>query len=148
MRSKGMTLDRFYDWFIPLSDALAHAHEQGVTHRDLKPANIMTREDGTPKILDFGLARIVQTSDPLDSDAPTPTMDDATKKGTFPGTPAYTSPEQASMQEVDHRTDIFSFGSVMYEALTGKRAGCRGTWNGDWAWSAYELPIRTRIFRQ
>ena len=80
-----MTLDRFYDWFIPLSDALAHAHEQGVTHRDLKPANIMIREDGTPKILDFGSARIVQTSDPLDSDAPTLTMNVATKKGTFLG---------------------------------------------------------------
>jgi serine/threonine-protein kinase len=63
-----LPLDKFYEWFIPLADALAHAHEQGVTHRDLKPANIMIREDGIPKILDFGLARIAQDpSDGLDS---------------------------------------------------------------------------------
>ena len=64
----GLPLDTFYEWFIPLADALAHAHEQGVTHRDLKPTNIMIREVGTPKILNFGLAGIAQDqSDGLDS---------------------------------------------------------------------------------
>jgi eukaryotic-like serine/threonine-protein kinase len=124
--SGGLDTDQFFEWFIPLSDALAHAHEHGRVHRDLKPANIMIRQDGTPIILDFGLARIEQSESPeLDSNAPTKTMKDATPSLTqgksFLGTPAYMSPEQIEGKQVDARTDIFSLGVVMYEALIGQR---------------------------
>jgi eukaryotic-like serine/threonine-protein kinase len=124
--SYGLDTDQFFEWFIPLSDALSHAHELGRVHRDLKPANIMIRQDGTPIILDFGLARIEQSESPeLDSNAPTKTMKDAppslTQGKSFLGTPAYMSPEQIEGKVVDARTDLFSFGVVMYEAVTGQR---------------------------
>ena len=133
--SDGMALDQFFTTFTPLADALAHAHGHGRIHRDLKPANIMIAEDGTPKILDFGLARIVQegaTSQSIDSDAPTITMKPGeplpempppsiTQSRAFMGTPAYMSPEQIETRQVDARTDLFSLGIVMYESLTGQR---------------------------
>jgi eukaryotic-like serine/threonine-protein kinase len=125
----GMDLDAFFATFIPLADALAHAHEQGRVHRDIKPGNIMIAKDGTPKILDFGLARIMPAEESSDPEAPTMTMkaDDIDPSAMHDGprimgTPQYMSPEQAEGRELDHRTDIFSFGVVMYEALTGKKA--------------------------
>ena len=129
----GMELDAFFETFIPLADALALAHEQGRVHRDIKPGNIMVAKDGTPKILDFGLARIVPQiiETQIDSEVPTQTMK-AKDPGSDPsamnpgpklmGTPQYMSPEQAEQEETDHRTDIFSLGVVMYEALTGRKA--------------------------
>ena len=133
--SDGMDLDTFFATFIPLADALSHAHGHGRIHRDLKPGNIMITEDGTPKILDFGLARIARPESDLvefDSDAPTLTMkpgeplpetppSSITQGRAFMGTPAYMSPEQIETKQVDHRTDLFSLGIVMYEALTGQR---------------------------
>jgi eukaryotic-like serine/threonine-protein kinase len=123
--SEGMELDDFFPVFIPLADALAHAHDNGRIHRDIKPGNIMLTHDGTPKILDFGLARIDQEGDVLESDTPTMTMEEMppslTQGRSFLGTPAYMSPEQIEGTKVDARTDIFSFGVVMYEALTGQR---------------------------
>ena len=130
--SSGLDLDRFLDWFLLLTDALAHAHEQGLVHRDLKPANIMVRKDGTPKILDFGLARIVALGEHaagMDSEAPTKNVEprdpnappSLTAAGALLGTPAYMSPEQVEGKRVDARTDLFSMGVVMYEALTGQR---------------------------
>jgi eukaryotic-like serine/threonine-protein kinase len=126
----GMDLDAFFATFIPLADALAQAHDQGRVHRDIKPGNIMIAKDGTPKILDFGLARILpQEEDVLDTEAPTKTMKVAEPDPSamhdgprLMGTPQYMSPEQAEGRELDHRTDIFSFGVVMYEALTGRKA--------------------------
>ena len=129
----GMELEAFFDIFIPLADALSHAHSQGRIHRDLKPANIMILADGTPKILDFGLARIIDpdaveaySDTDLGEDDATQTMKDGvpslTRGGQLIGTPQYMSPEQAERKDTDARTDIFSFGLVMYEALTGQRA--------------------------
>ena len=103
-----------------IADAVESAHEQGVIHRDLKPANIKVRSDGTVKVLDFGLARAAAGSSE-DQDAPTITAV-ATKEGAVMGTAAYMSPEQARGRQVDRRTDIWAFGCVLFEMLSGRRA--------------------------
>ncbi|MBI4747452.1 MAG: serine/threonine-protein kinase [Acidobacteria bacterium] len=110
----GLELDRFFELAIPLADALAHAHEKGVIHRDIKPGNIVVTEAGQPKILDFGLARISYQGTTV------PNEPSLTPEGFVMGTPGYMSPEQAKGERADHRSDIFSFGVVMYELLTGR----------------------------
>ena len=109
----------------PIADGLAKAHEAGIVHRDLKPENLMVSRDGFAKILDFGLAKLVGE---IDARA---TLETATEKGTRPGsvvgTVGYMSPEQASGGQADSRSDQFSFGLVLYEMLTGKRAFQRPT---------------------
>ncbi len=108
-----------------IAEALEAAHEQGIIHRDLKPANVKVKADGTVKVLDFGLAKALQ-SDLSDLDAansPTMTMTAAaTKLGVIMGTAAYMSPEQAKGRQVDKRADIWAFGVVLYEMLTGRQA--------------------------
>ena len=136
---EGPTLaDRVAQGPIPLEDALPIArqiaetleavHEQGIIYRDLKPANIKLRPDGTVKVLDFGLAKAFQpdASDPNVAASPTisPTAA-ATQTGMVIGTAVYMSPEQAKGKVVDKRADIWAFGCVLYEMLTGARVVCR-----------------------
>ncbi len=107
-------LDLFYQWFVPLTDALAHAHEHGVIHRDIKPGNIMLTAAGTPKLLDFGLARI--NREEVDASAVGPSW----SVGAAMGTPTYMSPEQAKGEPVGSASDLFSLGVICYEFLCGQ----------------------------
>jgi len=115
---KGLKLGDILKYSTQISDALAAAHAAGIIHRDLKPGNIMVTESGLVKVLDFGLAKLAAESGPL---ALTQTAKQ-TEEGTIVGTIAYMSPEQAEGKKVDARSDIFSFGSVLYEMMTGERA--------------------------
>jgi serine/threonine protein kinase len=107
-----------------IADALEEAHEKGIVHRDLKPGNIKIKPDGAVKVLDFGLATVAvaQASRPVDNQANSPTLTmAATQAGMILGTAGYMSPEQARGKQVDKRADIWAFGVVLFELLTGKR---------------------------
>jgi serine/threonine protein kinase/tetratricopeptide (TPR) repeat protein len=114
----GMDLDRLFGITVPLADALSAAHETGITHRDLKPANIMVTPEGRVKVLDFGLAKLAEDPTPPSEDEPTQGL---TREGLVVGTVPYMSPEQVQGDTVDHRTDIFSLGVLIYEMATGDR---------------------------
>ncbi|MCI0559585.1 MAG: serine/threonine protein kinase, partial [Nitrososphaera sp.] len=102
-----LPIDQTIDLAIQIAQGLAKAHKHGITHRDIKPANVMITNEGVAKIVDFGLAKLAgQTK--------------LTKSGMTVGTVAYMSPEQARGEEVDHRTDIWALGVVLYEMITGQ----------------------------
>ena len=115
-----MPLDEALRIARQIADALEAAHEKGIVHRDLKPGNIRVKPDGTVKVLDFGLAKNVEPASGDPRDSPTITFS-ATRAGMILGTAAYMSPEQARGKVVDKRTDIWAFGVVLFEMLTGRR---------------------------
>src|SRR5213596_3025536 len=121
MSETAMAQRRVIDYASQIAHGLAAAHEKGIVHRDLKPDNIFITKDGRVKILDFGLAKLTQAEgSQSQTDIPTRRVD--TGPGVVMGTVGYMSPEQVRGQAVDHRSDIFSFGAILYEMLSGRRA--------------------------
>jgi serine/threonine-protein kinase len=120
MADASMTLEQALDVAIQVASALGSAHAAGIIHRDIKPENIMLRPDGLVKVLDFGLAKLAEREQPVtDSNLPT-RAEIKTVEGIVMGTPQYMSPEQARGQSTDERTDIFSFGVVLYEMVAAR----------------------------
>jgi len=116
LRRGPMSVDAALDLCAQIAEAVEAAHEAGVIHRDLKPANVIVTPDGKVKVLDFGLAK------PIGESASVPGHGRSTQVGALLGTPAYMAPEQARGEAVDERADVWAFGCVLYECLTGRRA--------------------------
>ena len=151
-----LPLDEVEAIALQITEALEAAHEKGVVHRDLKPANIKVTPEGQVKVLDFGLAKASENdphSSPNLTQSPTLTQE-ATREGVILGTAGYMSPEQARGKGVDRRTDIWAFGCVVYEMLTGSRAmggdsladtlGAIMATEPDWSRLPGGLPARVR----
>ncbi len=117
----GLPLDVSLSYAEQLARGLAAAHNKGIVHRDLKPENVMLTKDGRVKILDFGLARLVPESE-ASGDSKSPTLTEQTEPGQVLGTVGYMSPEQVRGERADQRSDVFAYGAILYEMLTGRRA--------------------------
>src|SRR5271167_3640891 len=125
LRTGAIATRKSLDYALQIAHGLAAAHEKGIIHRDLKPENLFVTKDGRVKILDFGLAKLTQPQSSSESSALTQT--EGTEAGVLMGTVGYMAPEQVRGQSTDHRADIFAFGAILYEMLTGKRAFQRST---------------------
>jgi len=122
MAGNALSPRRAIDYGLQVAQGLAAAHEKGIVHRDLKPENLFVTDDGRVKILDFGLAKLTQPEGWSEAQTAAPTMSAGTEPGVVLGTVGYMSPEQVRGLPADQRSDIFSFGAVLYEMLTGRRA--------------------------
>jgi serine/threonine protein kinase/WD40 repeat protein len=141
-----MSLEETLKLAVQIADALSAAHRKGVIHRDLKPGNIKVKSDGTVKVLDFGLAKVQGHSDASDlSQSPTITSPAMTMAGVVLGTAAYMSPEQAKGKVVDKNADVWAFGVVLYEMLTGKQLHQGETVSETIASVLKETPDLTRV---
>ena len=120
-----ITQKQAVDYALQTARGLSAAHEKGIVHRDLKPENLFVTRDGHLKILDFGLAKKVEAAGTKETEAPTGSR--GTEPGTVMGTMGYMSPEQVRGLPVDHRSDLFSFGAILYEMLSGRKAFKRDT---------------------
>jgi Tol biopolymer transport system component len=120
LRSGALSARKAIDYALQVARGLAAAHEKGIVHRDLKPENLFITNDGRVKILDFGLAKLIMPESSSGADAPT--LHAVTEPGLIMGTVGYMSPEQVRGQAADQRSDIFAFGAILYEMISGKRA--------------------------
>jgi len=121
LRTGALPVRRVIDYATQVARGLAAAHEKGIVHRDLKPENLFLTSDGRVKILDFGLAKLTRPES-HDGSGDAPTVQVATEAGMVMGTAGYMSPEQVRGKSADHRSDIFAFGAILYEMISGKRA--------------------------
>ncbi|MCM3872355.1 MAG: protein kinase, partial [Pyrinomonadaceae bacterium] len=122
LNGNGLPVRKSLDYTIQIASGLAAAHAKGIVHRDLKPENLFVARDGRLKILDFGLAKLIEEPDRNEFHTDLPTRKFNTDPGAILGTVGYMSPEQVRAERVDHRSDIFSLGTILYEMLSGKRA--------------------------
>ena len=120
IHGKALDLDDLLDIAVQVADALAASHAKGIVHRDIKPANIFLTPSGQVKILDFGLAKLAKDGS-VGTTTDSSVEESLTQLGVIPGTAVYMSPEQARSEDLDVRSDIFSFGVVLFEMATGKK---------------------------
>src|SRR4030095_4265941 len=122
LRGGALSARKAVEFAVQIANGLSAAHGKGIVHRDLKPDNIFITNDGHLKILDFGLAKLVEPNPNVEHQTDVLTRKATTDPGAVMGTAGYMSPEEVRGRPVDHRTDIFSFGAVLYEMLSGRRA--------------------------